>query len=190
MRTHLRVVIIACSLLLLIAAAIYLPGYRPATASVTVVTANTNREAIGKLESQAAMLKIYAEAKGFNSERCFMIDMSIPSGKQRFFVYNFSTDKIEEAGLVTHGSGSITGKQELFFSNVPGSNCTSLGRYKIGKPYRGRFGLAYKLFGLDETNSKAFERFVVLHSHGCVPNREVYPLPICPSLGCPTVAPA
>ena len=90
---------------------------------------------------------------------------------------------------VTHGSGSITGREDLFFSNEPGSNCTSLGKYKIGNAYQGRFGLAYKLYGLDKTNSKAFERFVVLHAHSCVPANDVYPLPICPSQGCPTVAP-
>lgn len=118
-----------------------------------------------------------------------MIDMSLPSGRQRFFVYNIKKDSIEMGGLVTHGSGSITGREDLFFSNEPGSNCTSLGKYKIGNAYQGRFRLAYKLYGLDKTNSKAFERFVVLHAHSCVPANDVYPLPICPSQGCPTVAP-
>ena len=54
----------------------------------------------------------------------------------------------------------------------------------------GTFGLAYKLYGLDNTNSKAFDRFVVLHAHSCVPNEDVDPVPICESWGCPTVAPA
>ena len=78
----------------------------------------------------------------------------------------------------------------ISFSNVPGSYCTSLGKYKIGNPYNGRFGLAYKLYGLDSTNSNAINRFVVLHSHACVPGTEVAPQNICMSQGCPTVAPA
>ncbi len=94
------------------------------------------------------------------------------------------------AALVTHGSGSERGGDSLYFSNVPGSSCSSLGKYKIGHAYQGKFGLAYKLYGLDASNSKAFERFVVLHGHDCVPNDEVYPIGICESLGCPTVAPA
>ena len=53
----------------------------------------------------------------------------------------------------------------------------------------GKFGLAYKLYGLDSTNSKAFERFVVLHAHSCVPNEEIDPEPLCQSWGCPTVSP-
>jgi hypothetical protein len=46
------------------------------------------------------------------------------------------------------------------------------------------------LYGLDNSNSNAFSRFVVLHSHSCVPNEETAPFPICESWGCPTVAPA
>jgi hypothetical protein len=64
-----------------------------------------------------------------------------------------------------------------------------LGKYKIGIPYQGRFGLAYKLYGLEKTNNKAFERYVVLHSHDCVPNTEVAD-EICQSDGCPTISPS
>ena len=135
-------------------------------------------------------LKSFIKAKHFNDRICFLIDMHINSGKKRFFVYNLEKDSIEMAGLVTHGSGSGYDESDLYFSNEPGSNCTSLGKYKVGKPYNGQFGLAYKLYGLDATNSKAFERFVVLHAHSCVPATEVYPVPICKSFGCPTVAPS
>ena len=107
----------------------------------------------------------------------------------RFFVYNLVKDSVEIAGLVAHGSG-IANSDTPGFSNTPNSYCTSLGKYKIGKSYNGKYGLAYKLYGLDKTNSKAFERFVVLHAHACVPNGEVSPLPICESWGCPTVSPS
>ena len=141
-----------------------------------------------KLETVSAELRSFAAKKGYNEELAFLVDMNIPSGRQRFFVYNMKKDIIELAGLVTHGYGSK--KEAKEFSNVPGSYCTSLGRYKIGGSYNGRFGLAYKLYGLDKTNDKAFERFVVLHSHACVPMEEVAPQGICESQGCPTVAPA
>ena len=143
-----------------------------------------------KLHQKIALLKSFSAKRGYNATRCFMIDMGIPSGRKRFFIYNFLKDSVEEAGLVTHGSGSISSTGKLNFSNVAGSNSTSLGKYKIGAAYQGRFGLAFKLHGLDKTNSKAFERFVVLHAHTCVPEKEVYPNFICPSLGCPTVSPA
>jgi hypothetical protein len=89
---------------------------------------------------------------------------------------------------VTHGSGRNV-LSSIQFSNSANSLCTSLGKYKIGNSYNGKFGLAFKLYGLDATNSNAYNRFVVLHAHTCVPNAETAPLPICESWGCPTVAP-
>jgi hypothetical protein len=115
--------------------------------------------------------------------------MKIESGKNRFFVYNIEKDSVELAGLVAHGSGR-TYSEEVHFSNAPNSLCTSLGKYKIGGSYTGKFGLAFKLYGLDATNDNAFSRAVVLHAHSCVPNEETAPIPICESWGCPTVAPA
>ncbi len=141
-----------------------------------------------KMQLVSALLKSFAAKNNYNDKIAFLIDMNVPSGRQRFFVYNMQKDSIEMAGLVTHGYGS--NKSEIEFSNVPGSYSTSLGKYKVGAAYNGRFGLAYKLHGLDKTNNKAFERFVVLHAHDCVPVEEVAPLPICESQGCPTVAPA
>lgn len=143
-----------------------------------------------KLKTKAEQIKEFAKANGYNTTYSFMVDMHIPSGQKRFYVYNLLKDSLELSGLVAHGSGSDQGDRDLYFSNALNSNCTSLGKYKIGKSYYGKFGLAYKLHGLDKTNSKAFERFVVLHAHECVPDEEVYPLSICQSWGCPTVAPA
>jgi L,D-transpeptidase-like protein len=141
-----------------------------------------------RLKQKTSILAKYASDNGFNTSHCFVIDMSIASGQKRFFVYNLKKDSIEYAGLVAHGSGSDATTGSIF-SNTPGSNCTSLGKYKIGKPYYGTFGLAYKLYGLDKTNSNAFNRFVVLHAHACVPDNEIKPMEICRSWGCPTVSP-
>lgn len=142
-----------------------------------------------RLKQKGLSLLQFANENNFNATRCFLADMKIFSGNKRFFVYNLQKDSIEMAGLVAHGSGSDTGGDELFFSNTPNSNCTSLGKYKIGKSYMGKFGLAYKLVGLDNTNNKAFERFVVLHAHPCVPNENIAPVALCESCGCPTVSP-
>ena len=142
-----------------------------------------------RLKQKGLSVLQFANENNFNATRCFLADMKIFSGNKRFFVYNLQKDSIEMAGLVAHGSGSDTGGGELFFSNTPNSNCTSLGKYKIGKSYMGKFGLAYKLVGLDNTNNKAFERFVVLHAHSCVPNENIAPVALCESWGCPTVSP-
>ena len=159
--------------------------------NLAVVKSNHESNALLiRLKKKAENLKQYLQGNHFNTDNCFLIDMEINSGKNRFFVYNLKKDSIELTGLVTHGSGLVNDGNGIKFSNVSGSNCTSLGRYRIGKPYYGKFGLAYKLMGMDDTNSNAFERFVVLHAHSCVSNVEVYPLTICESWGCPTVSPA
>ena len=146
-------------------------------------------ELMNRLKQKAEQAKDYLNNKGFNETYCFLIDMRLPSGKNRFFVYNLEADSIETAGLVAHGKGSEKGTEALTFSNTPNSFCTSLGKYKLGRSYQGMFGLSYKLYGMEKTNSKAFERNVVLHSYTGVPKQEVYPAPICVSEGCPTIAP-
>ena len=123
----------------------------------------------------------------YNKELAFFIDMRIMSGKNRFIVYDLKNDKIVDQGLVAHGVGSETQKnQELKFSNVNSSFCTALGKYYIGKDYLGKFGKAYKLYGLDPTNSNAFARSIVLHKYDKVPYEE-QDRAICHSLGCPMV---
>ncbi len=147
-----------------------------------------NNTAVVRLKNHSSQLLSYAKQKSYNTNHAFLIDMKLTSGSNRFFVYDLKKDSVLKSGLVTHGYGN--NDQRISFSNIPGSYCTSLGKYKIGKPYNGRFGLAYKLYGLDSSNSNAINRYIVLHSHACVPDAEVAPELICMSQGCPTVAPA
>ncbi|MER3499371.1 MAG: hypothetical protein C4308_12435 [Chitinophagaceae bacterium] len=141
-----------------------------------------------KLQVRAADAKEFAKKNNFNQRICFLIDMSIPSGQNRFFVYDLRKDTIQNAGLVTHGRCNESWLEGRKFGNTVGCGCTSVCKYKVGKSYYGRFGLAFKLHGLEKTNNKSFERFVVLHAHDCVPETEVKN-EICQSDGCPTVAP-
>lgn len=182
-------------LLLLVALAIapfawkHLKQRKPTSITHKTQVNETTDAALVRLQGVANRMEKYAKENGYNTRYCFLIDMKVACGSNRFFVFDNKKDSVIESGLVTHGYGNST-FSKVSFSNVPGSNCSSLGKYKIGRSYNGRFGLAYKLHGLDKTNNKAFERFVVLHSHFCVPAIEVSPLPICMSQGCPTVAPS
>ncbi|MEZ0182278.1 murein L,D-transpeptidase catalytic domain-containing protein [Flavobacterium oncorhynchi] len=138
-----------------------------------------------QLDEVKALLKNRA---GYNDKIVFLVDMKIKSGYNRFFVYDIANNKILDKGLVANGSGSETAvKGDLKFSNEPNSKCTSLGRYSVGKSYKGMFGKAYKLSGLDETNSNAAKRAVVLHSYSAVPNDE-QDYYISNSQGCPMVS--
>lgn len=155
--------------------------------------ANRNKEIIlSSLQEKADTAMVYCKEKGFDTNICILIDMKIHPGKNRLFVWDFNKDTVIHSGLCCHGAGGKSTVLRPEFSNIPGSNCTSLGKYKIGKRSYSKWGINvhYKLHGLEKTNDKAFERIVVLHSHTPVPNKEIYPLvlPMGYSLGCPVVS--
>ena len=141
-----------------------------------------------RLKWRADSLETFAKANGLSTDFCFLLDMSIPSGKNRFFVYDLKKDSVVSEGLVAHGSCDAGFRSEPEFSNRVNSGCSCTGRFRIGTAYQGQFGTAFKLHGLDSSNSNAFKRFIVLHAYDCVPEEETYPLPICNSRGCPMVS--
>lgn len=141
-----------------------------------------------RIDQEVKIIKEFLDKRPiYNSEIVFLVDMKIASGKNRFFIYDLNTNKILDKGLVAHGSGSETGiENKLKFSNINKSLATSLGKYSIGKSYYGQFGKAYKLYGLDASNSNAFLRNIVLHKYSKMPYQEQIQ-PICNSYGCPMV---
>jgi len=170
-------------------AAWYISRLHMSGANTPVTKTSIKETTLNKLAFTASQAAIFAAKNHYNTEVCFFVDMSLESGKSRFFVYDLKKKEVRMKGLVTHGCCNkewLNGRQ---YGNAVGCGCTSLGKYKIGNPYQGKFGLAYKLYGLDTTNSNAYDRFVVLHSMKCVPEQEVNPYPICQSDGCPTVSP-
>ena len=142
-----------------------------------------------KISQKIADLKAFIEDSDYNSEKAFLIDFSISSSKFRFFVVDLKSGKIIQKALVAHGDGSEDGKMNgtLKFSNIDGSHCSSLGKYVVEEKYKGKFGMSYRLTGLDETNSNARSRAIVLHRLSCVPDVEQDD-EICLSFGCPMVS--
>jgi hypothetical protein len=141
-------------------------------------------DVIQKAKKLAAM----ANKGGYNNEYAFLLDMSVKSNKYRFFIVNLKTMRIEKSALVAQGRGKQNLNLDKEYSNTPGSNCSSLGVYKVGKSYNGDFGLSYRLHGLESSNSNALKRYIVLHAMGTVPDMETN-FPIWQSEGCPSVAP-
>jgi hypothetical protein len=142
-----------------------------------------------KLREKAFFIKSFAAGRKFNRQICFLVDMQLLSGQNRFFVYQINGDSVLCSGLVAHGHGGGGFSPKPRFSNAPSSYCTAIGLYRVAQKYSGNYGFAYKLYGLDSTNSNAFKRNIVLHAYPCVPERETYPYPICNSSGCPMVSP-
>lgn len=141
-----------------------------------------------KMIQKAVEARDFVNKKDYNKDYYFLVDLGMPSNQKRFFVYDLKKDSILKSGLVTHGNCNKYRLEKIRFDNTVGCGCSSLGKFKIGYSYYGRFGLAFKLNGLDKTNSNAFKRYIVLHSHECVPDFEVED-EICQSNGCPTVSP-
>jgi hypothetical protein len=140
------------------------------------------------VSNRASEIASYADQKGYSTKYCFLIDMSLPSGRNRFFVYDLEKRSVVYSALVAHGSCNETFISQARFSNANNSGCSSPGKYKVGTFYHGKYGESYKLHGLDKSNSNAFQRGVVIHGYDCVPDEEIYPRVLCNSLGCPMVS--
>ena len=136
----------------------------------------------------AHKIKEYAILNGYSTKFCFLVDMSLPSGRDRFFIYDLEKGSVVSAALAAHGSCNTTFLSHPRFSNARDCGCTSLGKYKVGEFYNGQYGKSFRLYGLDKSNSNAFKRGVVIHGHDCVPNEEIYPRVLCNSFGCVMVS--
>ncbi|MCD7973139.1 MAG: murein L,D-transpeptidase catalytic domain family protein [Candidatus Azobacteroides sp.] len=150
------------------------------------------KETSDRLKEKAIEALEFCRKNGYNTDFCILVDMKVHSGKYRMFVWNFEFGLPEHQALCAHGCGKddrkSTGEMPLF-SNVNGSLLTSLGKYKLGVRSYSQYGINvhYKMHGLEPTNSNAFKRIIVLHSHTPLPEKEIYPahLPMGWSFGCP-----
>ena len=142
-----------------------------------------------KIREHAQNLKTFAQNEKGSTRIGILIDMSLPSRKKRFFVVDLQNDSILLAGVCAHGQGNDVNREEVVFSNKPGSYCTSEGRYKIGTKFQGEYGTGYRLLGLDSTNSNALKRDIVFHAYYKVADEENANV-VCRSNGCPMVSPA
>lgn len=159
------------------------------TGATHACTANYKGNDVLKAKADSAYA--YCKAQGYNTNYCILIDFSIHSGKNRFFLWDFKGDSIALKTLCCHGIGGGSTRSTPKFSNVVGSNCSSLGMYRLGARSYSNWGINvhYKMHGLNSTNSNAYQRIVVLHSHKPMPTREIYPqhLPLGWSQGCPVI---
>ncbi len=124
-------------------------------------------------------------------EYAILIDMSLPSTEKRLFVVELSSKKIIYSTYTAHGKGSGRGAEATIFSDVPGSYCTALGKYKVGKNYNGKHGNSYELIGLEKSNANAESRAIVIHSAWYAEEDFIKKNQRCGnSWGCPAVAPS
>lgn len=141
--------------------------------------------------------KEFCKENEYNESYYFLVDLSIHSGKNRFFIYDFETKKIVDKNLATHGSCDQFEEnpdkwKKVKFDHRVDSHCSMKGKYKIGNRDYSSWGInvKYWLHGLEASNKNAEKRVVVLHSWSAVKNKEVYPKYSPLSWGCPAVSDA
>jgi hypothetical protein len=150
---------------------------------------------INRTRQKANKALAYSKTKGYSTQYCILIDMSLPSGVKRFVVWDFKKDAVLLTGLVSHGCGKWPwgadwSKDRPGFSNADGSHSTALGKYKLGARAYSNWGIhvKYLMYGLDTTNNKALGRQIVFHSWEKVPENEVYPNGTPEGWGCPAIS--
>ena len=130
------------------------------------------------LDERAEEAFEYCKGNGYSTDCCLLVDYGRHSGRVRFFLWDFEKEKPALKCLCAHGYGKGSTASKSVFSNEPGSFCSSLGHYRVGKEKtmskpRGRKALL--LYGKDKTNSNALQRGILIHPVS-LPNFSIYPL--------------
>lgn len=92
-----------------------------------------------------------------------VIDYSLPSSKQRMWIFDLRRERLLFNTYVAHGqnSGMVVPNH---FSNQSSSKATSLGTYVTKDTYFGSKGISLNLQGLEKGfNDNAYNRRVVMH---------------------------
>ena len=132
------------------------------------------------LDERAEEAMEYCKENGYSTDYCLLVDYGRHSGRVRFFLWDFEKGKPVLKCLCAHGYGKGSTARKPVFSNEPGSFCSSLGHYRVGKEktmskLKGRKALV--LYGKDKTNSNALQRGILIHPVS-LPNFSIYPLMI------------
>ena len=91
-------------------------------------------------------------------------DFAQPSSRPRLHFANLENGTVRSF-LVAHGKGSDPEHDGWLkmFSNTPGSEATSRGAYLTCEWYSGKYGTSIRLEGMDQDNSQALDRAIVMH---------------------------
>ena len=121
-----------------------------------------------------------------------IVDFTQHSSVSREWVFDLATNELLWNLRVAHGRKSTNGTNlamAVSFSNVNGSNQSSLGLFRSATPYVGTFGESFRLEGLEPSyNDNACARDIVMHPWAPVGDEYVQRCGWArPSLGCPAI---
>ena len=144
-----------------------------------------------RVEARAAALLDYCRKGGYNCQVALFVDLSRHSGRRRFVVWDFEASRPLLICPVSHGSGAQRSHVRSAYarvSNEDGSHLSSVGRVLVAERYEGRYGVAYRLDGLEESNSNLRPRCVVLHGWEHTTSYPIFPRSTVGSHGCPVLS--
>jgi hypothetical protein len=125
-----------------------------------------------------------------NDSLLTIIDFSLPSSGDRFFVINILNNQVIYKSLVSHGrnSGDLYSNR---FSNKMQSHESSLGFFITGKSYQGGQGYSLQLQGVDTGyNDHSRSRGIVIHAADYATQKYVTRYGrLGRSFGCPALPP-
>lgn len=136
---------------------------------------------------KAAVLYFHKNKTSFKNQNVIsVLDFSQKSTQKRWYFIDMKTGAVWNVH-VAHGKGSDSNHDGFAekFSNVSGSNASSLGFYKTAETYQGSNGYSLRLDGLSSTNSNARARAIVVHGANYVQDSAVIQ---GRSWGCPAVS--
>ena len=124
-----------------------------------------------ELEPFACAMKCYEEQKSSlkNTKYLTIVDFAKPSDENRFYVINMDTKSIEYATTVWHWKWSWRWKWATSFSNISGSNQSSLWLFRISSVYENntkktrRWLRMYPTSEDNNNNWNAASRWIFLH---------------------------
>lgn len=122
-----------------------------------------------------------------NNDLLSIVDFSQSSRKKRFYLIDMKNNKLLVNTFVAHGKNSGVDMANNF-SNVIGSEKSSLGFYKTKGTYTGKNGFSLRMEGLDKGfNDNAEARAIVVHGADYVNAGRINAAYMGRSQGCPAL---
>ena len=143
------------------------------------------------IEERAEKALAFAKRHNMNEHYALFVDYNIPSGSPRLFVWDFHQKRIVASTYVMHGPGGGSTDESPKFSNTPGSECSSLGRFIVTKEHGNSLKRSFRLKGLDIDNQTVYARGIMIHSSYWVDKwcwKKYIPLHHASCKGCITVS--
>jgi hypothetical protein len=128
----------------------------------------------------------YGDIQG--ESRLAVIDYSLPSTRERMWVFDLAGERLLYREHVAHGRNSGE-NMTTSFSNVDGSHQSSLGLFRTAETYVGGNGYSMRMDGLEPgVNDNARDRLIVMHGAPYVnPAQAARQGRLGRSYGCPAV---